>query len=80
MATLDELREANDKGVVLGLEKVAGIVPRKDIDVFMKEDPETFNLFLLALSELQSSKWSEDKMGYFEIAGIQTTHRSLLLN
>lgn len=70
MSPLEDLKKANKDGVVLGLKNVSGVAPRKDIDVFMRDDPDTFNLFVLALRDLQSPAMSADKMGYFEIAGI----------
>ena len=30
-----------------------GVVPRLDVDVLLSDEPDTFNLFLIALSELQ---------------------------
>jgi hypothetical protein len=61
--------DANNDGVVLGLKSVAGVQPRVDIDQLLYEDPEVFNLFLLALKELQDPSNTKNIMGYFEIAG-----------
>ena len=77
MSNLDEtkfqeLQKAHAKGVVLGLKDVAGVVPRLDIDVLLFKHPKTFNLFMLAFDELQRKSGSEDKMGYFQIAGMDT--------
>jgi hypothetical protein len=65
------LADAHKAGVVKGL-KEFGVVPRKDIDVLLHESPDTFNLFLIALKELQEeeafSSW-KDKMSFYQIAG-----------
>ena len=73
---MDALKQAQKDGVVLGLKNVSGIIPRVDIDVLLSEQPDTFNLFLLALEALQShvdpkteEELKQDKMGYFQIAG-----------
>ena len=62
-----ELRKKHNRGYVVGLHEVAGDEPRLDIDVFLNEHPKAFNLFLLALRDLQVDP---SPMGYFEIAGI----------
>lgn len=66
---LKELVEAHNKGIVLGLKDVAGIVPRLDIDVLLHDYPKTFNLYVLAFDELQQKSDINDRMGYFQIAG-----------
>ena len=77
MSRLDEnklqaLQRAHAKGIVVGLKDVAGIVPRLDIDVLLVQQPQTFNLFILAFDKLQRESSSTEKMGYFQIAGIST--------
>lgn len=77
---MDKLNEAHDKGVVLGLRDVAGVGERLDIDVMLTTQPDTFNLFLIAMMELQGqnplgstpdpSFKSKDKMSYFQLAGM----------
>ncbi|KAF2731878.1 Di-copper centre-containing protein [Polyplosphaeria fusca] len=70
------LRDAHTKGYVTGL-KQFGVVDRLDVDVLLKTYPDTFNLFLIAIKQLQDSKgnkgefteWS-DKFSFFQIAGI----------
>ena len=65
------LREKHDKGYVVGLREVAGEVPRLDVDVLLSRDPKCFNLFLLALHDLQYDlKFADSPMSFFEIAGI----------
>jgi hypothetical protein len=62
-----------DRTCVRGLKDVIGTVaPRLDIDVFLKTQPDAFNLFLLALNDLKSetADW-KDPMSYFQIAGKQ---------
>ena len=73
---MDALKQAQKDGVVLGLKNVSGVIARLDVDVMLSQQPDTFNLFLLALEALQSHVDPEtgrgldqDKMGYFEIAG-----------
>ena len=74
---MDRLRQATRDGVVVGLREVAGIEPRRDIDWLLLNQPDTFNLFLLALKELQDDPDSEKLMGYYQIAGkLQTLHFS----
>lgn len=64
------LRQQHDQGEVVGLNEVAGIQPRLDIDVFLYTNPTGFNLFLLALHDLQHDPiLAQSTMGYFEIAG-----------
>ena len=65
------LEQANKAGIIKGL-KEFGTVERKDIDVLLYESPDTFNLFLIALKELQEDKFTswKDKMSYHQIAGM----------
>ncbi|GJC86338.1 tyrosinase [Colletotrichum liriopes] len=51
-STMDQLDEAHKQGIVLGLADF-GVEQRVDIDVMLTEQPDTFNLFLIALMELQ---------------------------
>lgn len=67
---MDELRKAQQNGVVLGLKGLSSQpIFRRDIDDLIVNYPETFNLFLLALSELQKDEQIDNKMGYQQIAG-----------
>lgn len=77
---MDQLNEAHEQGVVLGLANVSGIAQRLDIDELLLHHPDTFNLFLIALMEMQGLEvpWEtpkeyafspEDKLSYFQIAG-----------
>jgi tyrosinase len=72
------LKEAQEKGVILGLREISGIIPRVDIDVLLAKEPDTFNLFILAIDKIQlngdpakdtEAGWME-KMGYFQVAGL----------
>lgn len=65
----DDLLEAQQTGVVLGLGGVSGVVARLDIDELLLKKPDTFNLFLLALRDLQEDPDTTKPMGYFQIAG-----------
>ncbi|KAG8355486.1 hypothetical protein FVEN_g6792 [Fusarium venenatum] len=51
-STMDQLNEAHKQGVVLGLSGFS-VHQRVDIDVMLMEQPDTFNLFVIALMELQ---------------------------
>ncbi|KAF5690448.1 tyrosinase precursor (monophenol monooxygenase) [Fusarium circinatum] len=84
-STLDQLEDAHKKGVVLGLAGF-GVGQRLDIDVMLTEQPDTFNLYLIALMELQGMKnlpWptpegysfkdgsqADLKMSWFQLTGI----------
>lgn len=69
-----DLNTAQARGFATGLPGF-GVVPRQDIDVLLQKEPDTFNLFVLALRELQQEKpgqnpplW-QDKMSFFQLAG-----------
>ena len=66
---MEALLEANERGDVYGLDAVSGVRPRLDIDQLLHEKPDTFNLFLLALKELQEDPDHNKLMGYFQVAG-----------
>lgn len=69
-AKMEQLRQAQENGIVIGLKGVSsGPVLRRDIDDLIVNYPDTFNLFLLALSELQRDEQVNNKMGYQQIAG-----------
>ncbi|MCJ1404105.1 hypothetical protein MMC11_007330 [Xylographa trunciseda] len=61
------LDEAQEKGIVIGLKDVSDVRYRLDIDSFMMTKPDCFNLFILAVGELQKDSGN---MGWFEVAGI----------
>lgn len=58
-----------NSGVVLSLGNVAGVRDHLDVDQLFWNDPNAFNLFLLALQELKYPSMTADIMGYFETAG-----------
>lgn len=66
---MEALKKAQQEGVILGLRDVANVIPRLDIDVLLLNEPDTFNLFLLALSSIQTKK-PEEIMGYYQVAGL----------
>lgn len=66
---MDKLDQAQRDGVVIGLKDVAGVVSRRDIDWLLLNEPDTFNLFLIALQRLQDEPDSSKIMGYYQIAG-----------
>ena len=65
----DDLLKAQENGLVIGLGGVTGVVTRLDIDELLLTKPDTFNLFLLALRDLQEDPDTTKPMGYFQIAG-----------
>jgi hypothetical protein len=65
---LAALKKAHAAGIVVGLRDIAGIAFRLDIDVLLTDQPDTFNLFLIALDELQNEE-AKNIMGYYQIAG-----------
>ncbi|KAK7963576.1 tyrosinase precursor (monophenol monooxygenase) [Apiospora saccharicola] len=70
MTTLDELRRANELGIIKGLGGLpGGVKERLDIDVMIDTKPDTFNLFILAVKELQKPGSTPIAMRYAEIAG-----------
>ena len=63
------LDKAQQNGVVIGLKDEAPntAIERLDIDVLLTQEPDTFNLFLLALAKVQED--GTDKMSFKQIAG-----------
>lgn len=68
--SMDALNQAQEDGVVIGLKGVAAVQPRLDVDLFLLQLPDTFNLFCLALAALQNDPNSSQIMEYYQIAGI----------
>lgn len=66
---MDKLKQAQKDGIVVGL-KDLGVKPRLEIDEVLLHQPDGFNLFLLALDELQKAGNSKDIMSYYQVAGI----------
>lgn len=63
------LAAAQENGDVIGLKAVTGdIFPRLDIDDFLLNQKECFNLFLLALQALQQPDQQTNRMSYYQIA------------
>jgi len=75
---MDAIRNAQKNGVVIGLKGVSpnGPVERMEVDDLLFNKPDTFNLFLLALDELQNDKHTDDIMGFYQVAG---NSRAMLL-
>lgn len=70
IAKMEQLRQAQEDGVVIGLKGLSSApVLRRDIDDLIVNYSDTFNLFLLALSDLQKDEQVNNKMGYQQIAG-----------
>ncbi|KAM0811388.1 putative tyrosinase [Seiridium cardinale] len=66
---MDELRAAQKAGVVIGLAKFGDKQLHLDIDEMIVQQPDTLNLFCLAIDEFMASA-SSDWMSYYQIAGI----------
>lgn len=65
------IAQAQANGVVVGLKSVSEVKPRREIDDLVVNEPDVFNLFLLALESLQKSQGGKEaKMSYFAIAGL----------
>ena len=66
------LDKAQADGVVIGLGKVTkNIANRLDIDVLLTQDPQVFNLLILALHDVQKDEGEiQNKMHWFQVAGI----------
>jgi hypothetical protein len=71
---MTDLNTAVSRGLATGVQGF-GVVPRLDIDVLLQREPDSFNLFVLALRELQQEKpgqnpplW-QDKMSFYQLAG-----------
>lgn len=74
MSSNASLPDAHGAGIVTGLRDVSGILPRRELDDLMTNDPDVFNLYILALDKLQKAD-VDDKMGYFRIAGRHGVHQ-----
>lgn len=84
MVSLDE---AQRDGIVIGLKQDGQEpLPRLDVDKYMHDDQDGFNLMLLAFMELMGKDvpWpnpnkvdNKDKMSWYQIAG-QQSHRALI--
>lgn len=60
-------QEKAQNGVVVGLKALTGEVKaRVDIDVLLTQHPDTFNLMLQAISQMQKDP---KKLGFYAIAG-----------
>ncbi|KAF3000407.1 hypothetical protein E8E14_002195 [Neopestalotiopsis sp. 37M] len=66
---MDQIRAAQKAGVVIGLAGVGPDLPRLEIDEMIINQPDTFNLFCLAMKELKEAPTS-DWMSFYQIAGI----------
>lgn len=75
---MEAILQAQKQGVVLGLKGISDTpVPRMEIDDLLFNKPDTFNLFVLAVSELQDEKLATEKMAWQQVAG-ERTYRTLV--
>jgi hypothetical protein len=66
-----KLKAAQEGFYVIGLGDVTGEVGvRRDIDDLALNEPEAFNVFVIALKRLQDPSRASNYMDYFQIAGI----------
>ncbi|KAK1826001.1 hypothetical protein QBC39DRAFT_317544 [Podospora conica] len=68
--TKEEAWKAAEQGVVVDMKDLTGLnvdVERVDVDVLLTSQPDTFNLMLLAIEEMQKDS---SRLGWFQIAGI----------
>lgn len=66
---MEAIIKATEQGVVIGLKGLGEPVPRREIDQLLPEKPETFDLFLLALKDLQEDDHKK-LMGYVQVPSI----------
>ena len=74
---MDALLHGHQNSVVMGLKSVAGVVQRLEIDDLITTKEDTFNLYMLALGEMQAPDYHKNKMSFNQIAGMSTTLSSL---
>jgi tyrosinase len=70
-------QQALEASVVVDMKQLTGLnenVARVDIDVLLTESPDTFNLFLLALEDMQKD---DTLVGWFQVAGIHGRPRAI---
>ncbi|KAK8054725.1 Tyrosinase, partial [Apiospora phragmitis] len=70
MDLIQALKDATDAGIVKGLKDISGVKHRLDIDVMIRDQPDTFNLFILALDKMQKPDFQPRGLRYAEISGI----------
>lgn len=67
---MEAILQAQKEGVVLGLKGISDApVSRMEIDDLLFNKPDTFNLFVIAVSELQDEKLATEKTAWQQIAG-----------
>lgn len=66
---MDQIRAAQKANVVVGLAAAGPSLPRLEIDDMIATQPDTFNLFCLAMIDLKNTSTS-DWMGFYQLAGI----------
>jgi hypothetical protein len=72
------LVEAQAQRVVIGLRDVAGPKGvRRDIDDLLLNDADAFNLFALALWDLQNEGESSNPMSYFQLSGLYRLRKEI---
>lgn len=68
--TQEQAGRASEQGVVVDMKDLTGLpqnVERVDIDILLTENPDTFNLMLLALRDMMQD---DSPVGWFQVAGI----------
>ncbi|KAK8085550.1 hypothetical protein PG997_006821 [Apiospora hydei] len=72
MDPIQALKDATNAGIVKGLKDISGVKPRLDIDVMIRDQPDTFNLFILALDKMQKPDFQPHVLRYAEISDCRT--------
>ena len=73
---IDRLRKAHAQGLTVGVRHENGALrTRLEIDDFIKKK-DMFNLYLLALVDLQKYDNWKDRFSYFQIAGIDPSSKT----
>lgn len=68
---MGKLEDAQRDRVVVGLKDISPKpVNRQDIDWLLLHEPDAFNVFIIALWELQQDEQSSNWMAYYQLAGM----------
>lgn len=69
-AGLKTLQDAQANGVVLGIKDIAGVGLRREIDDLLLNDPDVFNLYIMALKDLMRDEQGSNMFGWYRLAGL----------
>jgi len=75
------LEKAQKEGTIIGLDKVTGqTVDRLDLDELLFKEPDAFNIFLIALQNLQKDEIWTEKFSFFQVAGIDCASKFVAIS